>query len=776
MLDNVPAEVKACPQWIAWQRVWNEKRNKWDKIPTSCHTGHACDVSAPANWTTFEHAKHIATAMASQGFGAGFVLGYGSGIVGADFDNVFDSKGNIAVPNMHDNAGKLDSYTELSQSGLGLHVLMRAEYPHGLRTKGVELYGVGRFFAMTGNVYGNRRIIQPRQYAVEQLAAAIQAERAATAPGVLNWSAADLATDDEIGQRACNAVNGQKFLDLWQGNWQQHVPDPTSQSEADIALINILAFYSDSPSQVRRMFLNSALGQRDKAKRSDYVTNMIARAWDRKPPMVEIPQIPVAEIATNQPLHVNVPLIDDPAVADAYMHEDDIFKIPGGFVRDMADYISAQSMWQMDELSFVTALGVMAGICGRQYQFKGGGLNLYMTLLARTGEGKEAMSLGVSRLFNSIVNPPPDYAVKAGETAQLGFKAAAGFQYSGELTGKGVHRIFADSATLSMVTVWTEFSRQMAKMASPNANEGIEAFQTALLSYYTKSARGAVFGGSKNADKSADIAAIHSPAFSLITEGTPGKFYSSLSDAMITEGLLSRFIIVERIKDSVYNPAYESSIDVPPQTKSNLAWLCQHVLTLKVNNDARIVVGMTPEAENYEFNLMMLMHKRGNATTNEVTASLWKRAHQNLMRIAALVAVGINPYQPTVTVEQIVWAQRIIERQVSAIIAKFRQGETGQVDNLDAEQYSALMNIIQRWQQSPVESFASDQYNAEARQAGVLPARYMQQRCYNLACFKKAKPSTSLAYQNTVKRLMSDGILSTVAVAGRAGNFYKVHL
>lgn len=776
MLDNVPAEVKACPQWIAWQRVWNEKRNKWDKIPTSCHTGHSCDVSNPTSWTTFDHAKHIATAMAPQGFGAGFVLGYNSGIVGADFDNVFDSNGNIAVPNMHDNAGKLDSYTEVSQSGLGLHVLMRAEFPHGLRHKGVELYGIGRFFAMTGKVYGNRTIIQPRQYAVEQLAAAIQAERASIAPGVLNWSAADNATDDEIGQRACNAANGQKFLDLWQGNWQQHVPDPTSQSEADIALINILAFYSDSPSQVRRMFLNSALGQRDKAKRSDYVTTMIARAWDRKPPMVDIPPIPIAEIAANQPVHVQVPLIDDPAVNDAYMHEDDIFKIPGGFVREMADYISAQSMWQMDELSFVTALGIMAGVCGRQYQFKGGGLNLYMTLLARTGEGKEAMSLGVSRLFNSIVNPPPDYTVKAGETAQLGFKAAAGFMYSGELTGKGVHRIFQDSTTLSMVTVWTEFSRQMAKMANPNANDGVEAFQTALLSYYTKSAKGAVFGGSKNADKSADIAPIHSPAFTLITEGTPAKFYSALSDAMITEGLLSRFIIIERIKDSVYNAGYERNIEVPALVKHNFGWLCQHVMTLKVNGDNRINVGMTPEAENYEFNLMMEMHTRGNAAANEVTASLWKRAHQNLMRIAALVAIGINPYQPVVTVELIVWSQRIVERQVNAIIAKFTRGETGQVDNLEAEQFAALMSIIKRWQQSTPESLAADHYNAEARQAGVLPARYMQQRCYNLSCFRKAKPSVGLAYQNTIKRLMSDGILSTVAVQGKPGNFYRVHL
>ena len=58
----------------------------------------------------------------------------------------------------------LDGYTEFSQSGTGVHAIVRAKLPPGTGAKsaGVEMYDAGRFFAMTGAVVeGFERITVP---------------------------------------------------------------------------------------------------------------------------------------------------------------------------------------------------------------------------------------------------------------------------------------------------------------------------------------------------------------------------------------------------------------------------------------------------------------------------------------------------------------------------------------------------------------------------------------------------------------------------------------
>lgn len=67
---------------------------------------------------------------------------------------------------------ELDSYTEFSPSGRGLHVLARAELPPGGRRKGrVEMYDRGRFFTVTGrHLPGTPRGIEERTGAASDTA------------------------------------------------------------------------------------------------------------------------------------------------------------------------------------------------------------------------------------------------------------------------------------------------------------------------------------------------------------------------------------------------------------------------------------------------------------------------------------------------------------------------------------------------------------------------------------------------------------------------------
>ncbi|UOC05715.1 hypothetical protein [Lactobacillus johnsonii] len=53
------------------------------------------------------------------------------------------------------------SYLEVSQSGNGIHAIVKGSYPYPNNHKGkYEIYGKGRFFALTGNILNNQKAIK----------------------------------------------------------------------------------------------------------------------------------------------------------------------------------------------------------------------------------------------------------------------------------------------------------------------------------------------------------------------------------------------------------------------------------------------------------------------------------------------------------------------------------------------------------------------------------------------------------------------------------------
>ena len=89
-----------------------------------------------------------------------------------------------------------------------------------------------------------------------------------------NYSAGNL-SDDEILSKAPEAVNGSKFSRLFGGDWSGY----QSQSQADQALFDILAFYCRCDAdQMDRLFCLSGLANREKAKRTDYRNRTIRKA------------------------------------------------------------------------------------------------------------------------------------------------------------------------------------------------------------------------------------------------------------------------------------------------------------------------------------------------------------------------------------------------------------------------------------------------------------------------------------------------------------------
>ena len=245
-LDAIPAELRALDRWVVWQ--WELRGDKWTKPPFQTN-GKPAKSTDPTTWTTFNNAA----AALDRFDGIGLALTPDDNLVGVDLDHCVDESGIIAdwARSIVD---QLDSYTEVSPSGTGLRVLVRGELPpDGCRRGNVEMYQDGRYLTMTGATVDGRTTIEPRQPALE----AVHAEHVArvdvsTATPPQSYTPA--LSDLEIIEQARNARNGSKFLALYNGDDRGHNND---RSAADLALVSVLAFWTQDAAQLDRLFRGS---------------------------------------------------------------------------------------------------------------------------------------------------------------------------------------------------------------------------------------------------------------------------------------------------------------------------------------------------------------------------------------------------------------------------------------------------------------------------------------------------------------------------------------
>jgi hypothetical protein len=246
--------MKELAQWINWR--YEERDGKVTKVPVCPHTGELAAVDRPETWTTYEEAVRAAREHSHDR--VGFVFTEEDPYAGIDLDKCR----NPEIGKIEDWATELieqlNSYTELSPSGTGVHAIVKAELPPGRRHKGqVEMYDSGRFFTVTGqHLPGTPKKIVERQVEVEVLHRKVFGfTKGDTNDHVSHGPGNDL-SDTEIPTRASQAANGKAFDKLWGGD----ISDYDSRSEADLALCSHLVFWTGGdPDRVDRLFRQSGL-------------------------------------------------------------------------------------------------------------------------------------------------------------------------------------------------------------------------------------------------------------------------------------------------------------------------------------------------------------------------------------------------------------------------------------------------------------------------------------------------------------------------------------
>lgn len=783
MFDRIPDEMKSYRQWVVW-RLEERPNAKPTKVPYSPHSFNLASVTNPGTWGTFEEAcAAYARLSAAPGVPVP-IIGYDdqdrpqhapvgeTGVHGIGFVlTTNDPYGFIDLDDTHGDATARDrqvkvfrefnSYSELSPSGEGLHIIVKASLPHGRRRSSIEIYSNERYMTMTGNVYHDAPI-EERQDLLQLL---FDQMGGPAATYTYAEDQPEREPDHVIVERAMNAANGDKFGELYAGDWTNLYP---SQSEADFALVDIVAYYTQNRAQIARIFRASNLGKRDKAQRNDYVAYMVNKSFDRLLPPVDIDGLRNAfeamladkgNVATygagegaEAPGGTPTPPVDM-SRGEAGRDSDaptshgvngpsslPVGTFPPGLIGEVAQFIHDAAPRPVAQIALAGAIGLIAGITGRAYNVSGTGLNNYVLLLAPTGTGKEAIANGISKLMGAIKTSVP---------------ASTEFIGPGEIRSDAALLKWLSKAPCFVSTVG-EFGLRLKQMSAPNANSHETGLKRVLLDLYNKSGHGNTLNPMAYSDKEKNTDAIQSPAFTLLGESTPERFYEALDESMVSEGLLPRFLTMEYTGPRP--PLSTSHMTAQPSFTlvERLATLAAHCLTVAHGGNVQ-QVHIDQEAQALFDAFDKHADAQINSARSETIRHLWNRAHIKAMKLAALCAVGIYPFNPVVTINEAQWATNIIASEVTNLLAKFEAGEIGSGavgSSSEVKQIKDMIAVIARWSSGTHDECAKYGVTPDMHRDGVFPVSALTMRLASQAAFRTDRMGATNAIKRAFQHLL----------------------
>lgn len=259
--EALPDAMTKRKQWVCWRR--EDRNDKPTKVPINPTSGLYASATDPTTWGSFLTAREYAS---THDIGVGFVFREDDPLVGVDLDDCRDPETGALDADAAEIVSRLDSFTEVSPSGTGVHVIVRGSLPEGRnRRENVELYDDARFFTVTGErLEQSPSVARIRPDAIAtvhtRFVAVSPAARSSnggshqqTTPPTVSGSEL---SDTELLSRAKAAANGEKFDRLWGGSTAGY----PSHSEADMALCSILAFWTGGDAdQLDRLFRESGL-------------------------------------------------------------------------------------------------------------------------------------------------------------------------------------------------------------------------------------------------------------------------------------------------------------------------------------------------------------------------------------------------------------------------------------------------------------------------------------------------------------------------------------
>ncbi len=252
--ENIPKEMKKMRNWVLYVKEKDPAilHPKKVMISTNGRCWHKAKSNEKGDWSSFYGS--LSSLYKSRYDGLAFVLD--DGIIFIDVDNSIDENGNLS-----DLAKKLldefpDTYAEKSCSGRGIHIFLKGKLNESFMKRndsiGLEIYDTKRFCCMTGNIISKTNELKDYQEKLDEICKEYlkkeipKSHVLATSPTMKDWEILDKAFKSKVGGKISRLFSGD-------------ISDYASHSNADMAFMNFMAFYTRSPSQLDSLMRSSGL-------------------------------------------------------------------------------------------------------------------------------------------------------------------------------------------------------------------------------------------------------------------------------------------------------------------------------------------------------------------------------------------------------------------------------------------------------------------------------------------------------------------------------------
>lgn len=493
--DAVPNELKSLRRWITWRMEDGSKKPN-------------CRWQDPANWKTFDEVANEPL--------IGFVFAAEDGFVGIDLDDCFEN-GNLSdfaqeVLNRFEAA----AYAEVSPSGTGIKLWTRGRKPGGCRSvnraAGLEVYGEGRWFAVTGRVILGMEDIGDGQAGIDWL---VQHYLSAPEPRrveipLVRFKDSDLmrrARDYASHADAPGPGDRNNTAFRLAGNLFAMVqPDGERLSVGDVASI-MQEWNARLPAPLEAKELQTVVESASK--------NGTPRAdKESARPVEDAGGVDLSRLLA-------IWSTPDQAEADEDNDSDEDFceamVPPTGILREAYDFYWSSSYRRSSVMGLAVALSLCETIFGRRIRSHTDmRTNDYNLILATTGSGKEACETTITKILEAA-DPTGSH------------------QYPPDIqSGNGLMK----AVSLNPCGVWVcdEFGKILQAVLDKKGNQHIKNIGLHLLKLYGKSS--GTYGGAAHSDGVRNK--VREPHLVILGMSTGSTVFNAISSEHVSDGLFGR--------------------------------------------------------------------------------------------------------------------------------------------------------------------------------------------------------------------------------------------
>jgi hypothetical protein len=441
-------------------------------------------------------------------------------------------------------------------------------------------------------------------------------------------------------------------------------------------------------------------------------------------------------------------------------------RIPG-LVGELVDFCWNGSPYQIAEVALASALSSMSLLCSRTYRHGTLGLSLYLLLLAKTSVGKsfcfKANDAWANELAKQFIDVKPPHSEEAKKRLVYARNMIIG--EIGSAQGLAQHMPLAPSTLFH----GDEYVHQIKEMSRPNPPQYVAQMQAELLRLMEMSGPGRVYRGrkySKRGQATEEVDVIMA-SLTILATGTPEKFYDEMQPSLLENGFLPRFTLLEYSGNLTRKNT--NVIDKPSDSlmkKLTMLFNMSYERGRHLSGELSEVIDVQPFGQEAEQRLEWFENvcQRNVVKANRdnlQTAGLWSRAKEQVKKISCLIAIGVNPYQPQITLEHVNCAIAIVKPNIDKLVARITNNEIG---TGDARRKRDIMEYMARLYVGGYAKFGSPRgrLRQDLIDNGVIQVAIVKNYCSHLASFRNCPQGYVKAFNDIFNDMVRYGDVKLV--------------